>query len=414
MLKDLARELEQATGRVNISELARETGFDRKTVRRYLSLDRPPETPRRRNKPSKLDPYKPYILERLEKYPRLSAVRLLKEIQEQGYEGKITILGDYLRQVRPKTSASPEYRYETEPGEMAQCDWAECIASHPDGWERRVYCFSMILGYSRMLYIEFTLSRDILTFLECHLRAFEYFCGVPRVVLYDNLKSVVLNRKYPSTASEFNPTFVDLRDHFGFTSRLCQPYRAKTKGKVERSIRYVKENFLYGQEFSSIDELNLRAREWMDTANGRVHGTTHEIPFDRLPQENLQPFSSFPQYIFQKKYMRKVSRDSFISLYGNRYSVPWQYAGSYVDVAVQGTTVLVSSGDTAICSHLLLSGKGQQSRQSEHSEGLLKRILEEPCTNPKKKRVQRPCIEVYAVEERDLSLYDAFCEVEWR
>ena len=130
-LKDLARELEQATGRVNISELVRETGFDRKTVRRYLSLDRPPETPRRRNKPSKLDPYKPYILERLEKYPRLSAVRLLKEIQEQGYEGKITVLGDYLRQVRPKTSAFPEYRYEIEPSEIAQCDWAECIASHP-------------------------------------------------------------------------------------------------------------------------------------------------------------------------------------------------------------------------------------------------------------------------------------------
>ncbi len=102
MFKDLAREQEQATGRVNISELARETGFDRKTVRHYLSLDRPPETPRTRNKPSKLDPYKPYILKRLEKYPRLSRVRLFEELQERGYEGKITIFGDYLRHVRPR------------------------------------------------------------------------------------------------------------------------------------------------------------------------------------------------------------------------------------------------------------------------------------------------------------------------
>ncbi len=414
MFKDLAREQEQATGRVNISELARETGFDRKTVRHYLSLDRPPETPRTRNKPSKLDPYKPYILKRLEKYPRLSRIRLFEELQERGYEGKITILGDYLRQVRPTIPVLPEYRYETRPGEMAQCDWAECLVSHPNGSEREVNCLSMVLGYSRVLHIEFTLSRDIQTFLECHLHAFEYFGGIPQIILYDNMKSVVLKRKNPSTESDFHPAFVDLRDHFGFTARLCRPYRAKTKGKVERTIRYVKENFLYGREFKSLDELNLRAREWMDTVNGRVHGTTHEIPFDRLFRENLRPFSSYPPYIFQKKYSRKVSRDCFISLYGNRYSVPWRYAGSHVDVAVQGTTVLISSGGTILGSHPLLNEKGQHSRKSEHFEGLLKQIHKEPCTNPKKKRVQRPYIEEYAVEERDLSLYDAFCAEGWR
>ena len=411
MLKDLAREQEQATGRVNISELSRETGFDRKTVRYYLAQDRPPVTPRMRTKPSKLDPYKPYILERLKKYPRLSRVRLLDEIQSQGYDGKTTILGDYLRQVRPTIPVLPELRYETKPGEMAQCDWSECIASHPDGSEGKVNCFSMVLGYSRMRYIEFTMSQDLQTFLACHLHAFEYFGGIPQVILYDNLKSVVLKRKYPSTASDFHPAFVDLRDHFGFTARLCRVYRAKTKGKVERTIGYVKDNFLYGREFSSLDELNLRAREWLDTINGKVHGTTQEIPFDRLPQENLRPFSSYPPYIFQKKYSRKVLRDCYLSLYRNFYSVPWQYAGSYVDVRVQGTTVLVSSGDTVICSHPLLTGKNQWSKQSEHFEGLLKRIRDEPCTNPKKKQVQKSCIGEYSVEERNLALYDALCEV---
>ena len=154
MLKDLAQE--QATGRVNISELSRETGFDRKTVRYYLAQDHPPVTPRTRNKPSKLDRYKPYILARLEKYPRLSRVRLLEEIQSLGYGGKTTILGDYLRQIRPTIPVLPEIRYETKPGEMAQCDWSECIASHPDGSEEKVNCFSMVLGYSRMRSIEFT------------------------------------------------------------------------------------------------------------------------------------------------------------------------------------------------------------------------------------------------------------------
>jgi transposase len=260
MFKDLAREQEQATGRVNISALSRETGFDRKTVRYYLSRDRPPVTPRTRTKPSKLDPYKPYILERLANYPRLSRVRLLEEIQEQGYDGKATILGDYLRQVRPTVPVLPEIQYETKSGEMAQCDWSECIASRPDGSEKKVHCFTMVLGYSRVRYIEFTMSQDLQTFLECHLHAFEYFGGVPQVLLYDNLGSVVLKRKYPSTASDFHPAFVDLRDHFGFTARLCRVYRAKTKGKVERSIGFVKDNFLYGREFISLDELNLRAR----------------------------------------------------------------------------------------------------------------------------------------------------------
>ncbi len=179
MLKDLAREQEQATGRVNISALSRETGFDRKTVRNYLTRDRPPITPRTRIKPSKLDPYKPYILKRLESYPRLSRVRLLEEIREQGYSGGTTILGDYLRQVRPTIPILPELRYETNPGEMAQCDWSACLASHPDGSERNVNCFTMTLSYSRMRFIEFTPSQDLPTFLTCHLHAFEYYGGVP-------------------------------------------------------------------------------------------------------------------------------------------------------------------------------------------------------------------------------------------
>ncbi|NMC89511.1 MAG: transposase [Methanomicrobiales archaeon] len=122
MLKDLVREQEQATDRANISALSRETGFDRKTVRNYLARDRPPIAPCTRIKPSKLDPYKPYTLKKLESYPRLSRVRLLEEIREQGYSGGATILGDYLRQVRPTIPILPELRYETNPGEMAQCD----------------------------------------------------------------------------------------------------------------------------------------------------------------------------------------------------------------------------------------------------------------------------------------------------
>ena len=148
----------------------------------------------------------------------------------------------------------------------------------------------------------------------------------------------------------------------GSLPRLCRVYRAKTR--QSRTIIGFSENFMYGREFSSMDELNLRAREWLDTVNRNVHGTTHEIPFDRLPQENLRPFSSYPPYHVQKKYSRKVSRDCYLSLYGNLYSVPWRFAGSYVDVVVRGTTVLVSANGMAICSHPLLIGKDQRSRQN--------------------------------------------------
>jgi len=410
MLKDLAREQEQTTGRINISALARETGFDRKTVRHYLASAAPPDTPRRRTKSSKLDPYKPYIRGRLAKFPRLSRVRLLEEIQNQGYDGRATILGDYLRQIRPAIPVLPEIRYETNPGEMAQCDWSECLYTRPDGSETQVHCFTMVLGYSRMRHIEFTPSQDQQTFLECHPRAFAYFGGVPQVILYDNLGSVVLKRKMPSTTSAFHPAFIDLRDHFGFTARLCRAYRAKTKGKVERSISYVKDNFLYGREFTSLDDLNRRAREWLDVVNGKVHGTTHEIPFDRLPQENLRPFSSYPPYIFQKTYPRKVSRDCYLSLYGSLYSVPWRYAGRYVDVVVRSSAVIVRADGTEICSHALLEGRNQRSRKSEHFEGLLNQILAEPCTSPKKKQVPQLRPDEYAVEERNLALYDALFE----
>lgn len=413
MIRDRAREQQHVTGRVNISELSRETGFDRKTIRHHLSSDAPPITARTRNRSSKLDPYKPYILGRLEKYPRLSRVRLLDEIQSLGFDGKTTILGDYLRQIRPKIPVLPEIRYETLPGEMTQCDWSDCIYSCTDGSEKKVDCFSMILGYSRVRYVEFTQTQDLPTFLACHLRAFEYFNGVTRTILYDNLGSVVLKRKYPSTASDFHPSFVDLRDHFGFIARLCRINRAKTKGKVERTIGYVKDNFLYGREFNSFNDLNIQAQTWMKQVNSKVHGTTNEIPFDRLPQEKLRPYSSYTTYLFKKRYSRKVSRDCYISLYQNYYSVPWQYAGRMVDVTECNSTVVVSADSTDICTHNLLEGKNQRSKKNEHFEGLLKKIRDEPCTGSKRKRKEQPCTnDTYLVQQRALCSYDALCEEE--
>lgn len=400
MLRDLAREQEQSTGKVNISELSRETGLDRKTIRHHLSSNKPPDTPKTRARPSKLDPFKPYILGRLEKYPRLSRVRLLDEIQNLGFDGKTTILGDYLRQIRPNIPTRRD-----DPMSLVRLH----LLLHR--WFRKED--KLLLDGPRLLSCSVCRvysepgSSDIPCLSSAGLCIFRWS---DRTILYDNLGSVVLKRKYPSTASEFHPAFIDLRDHFGFIARLCRVYRAKTKGKIERTIGYVKDNFLYGREFNSFNDPNIQALTWMKQVNSKVHGTTNEIPFDRLPQENLRPFSSYPTYLFKKRYPRKVSRDCYISLYQNYYSVPWQHAGRMVDVTECNNIVVVSADGIDICTHRLLEGKNQLSKKNEHFEGLLKKIRDEPCTSPKKKkRREQSCSGDYPVQQRDLDSYDLHC-----
>jgi hypothetical protein len=229
---------------------------------------------------------------------------------------------------------------------------------------------------------------------------------VTHEILYDNLKPVVLIRRYPSTASDFHPIFTDFRDHFGFISRLCRPYRAKTKGKIERTVSYVKDNFLYGRQFNSLDDLNLQAKEWLDTANHRVHGTTYEIPAERLLKENLTPISSISPYILRRTIERKISKDCYLSLNGNRYSVPWRFARQNAVTEIRDQQVLISVDGEVVCEHPLLQGKHQISRNKEHLKGLLKEIFAQPVQRPTPKLplVILPHSDI--VEHRPLTDYD--------
>ncbi len=409
MIKELAQEQEITTGKVNISSLSQQTGYDRKTIRKYLTQCKSLDDLHRKQRESKLDPFKEHLRERLEQFPRLSSVRLLEEIQSQGYTGKETILKDYLRGVRPNPVTLAEIRYETKPGVQAQVDWSDCIYVIPDGNRRKTYCFSMILGYSRMRYVEFCTTTDLNTFLKCHQNAFEYFGGVTQEVLYDNIKVVVMKRKYPSTASEFHSVFVDFRDHYGFIAYLCRPYRAKTKGKIERAIGFVKDNFLYGRIFSSIDDLNYQARQWMEKVNHLVHGTTFEIPADRLLKEKLRSIVSIPPYLIKRREERLISKDCYVSLYGNRYSVPWQFARRNAVVEVIGNRVHIAIDGLVICEHQLLEGRHDTSREKEHFEGLLKAARDETCGKMPPIIMKVITVSKNTVEKRSLSEYDQLC-----
>jgi len=393
---------------LSISEIARRTGHCRGTVRKYLRSQVPPAPQKRSKKPGKLDNYRRYIINRLQEYP-LSARRIYREIQEKGFTGKYTIVKDFVREVRPKVGVSAVYRYETKPGVQLQVDWAECGHIEIDGAQRKLYCFTTVLGYSRMRYAEFTLHIDVHTLIQCHLNAFRYFGGYTTEILYDNMKQIVLKRAPVSSNSIWNSQFEDFFKYYGFIPRLCRPYRPQTKGKIENSVGFVKRDFLLGSEFCSFSDLNLQVQSWLSRVNSTVHGTTNEIPLERLKEEGLREFDAVPPYHNIREENRKISRDSFISYLGNRYSVPYRFAGMNSRLQISDKTISVIVGREVICTHEIHQGHGKVSRSKEHFQGLLSEILKQN-SSPRVK-----CSAVFKfvepeVEQRALSIYDAFSE----
>ena len=396
---------------MSISEIARRTGHDRKTVRRHVTGDSHlPRYKTRKKGPSKLDPFKEYIKGRIEEHD-LSAVRLHEELEKMGYTGGYTILREFARTVRKDRAIKAVYRYETAPGVQAQVDWASCGAVEIDGGVSPVHSFDMVMGYSRAKYVEFTLDTKTETFIRCHLNAFQYFGGYPKELLYDNTKNVVLKRALKSSDSTWNPLFEDFFHHHGFIPRLAKPYRAQTKGKVERAIRFEKDNFLKGRQFGSVQELNAEARAWVRRVDSRPHGTTGVPPLQRLEEERpeLLLLSDRPPYQIVQRFTRKVSRDCFVSFLGNRYSVPWKHAGREATLLVQDGTMGVLVGGEVACEHELRAGSSNIVRVRDHLKGLYKEVrsqnlLVQERGPPRQSRLQVGPV----VEQRSLSVYDQF------
>lgn len=341
---------------MSIRAIARATGHDRKTVSRWVKSHKLPRYSPRPPKPSKLDPYKDYIMARMGE-GMLNAVALLREVQQLGYDGGVTILKDFMQPLRPALKPKAVLRFETAPGEQAQVDWG-LFKYKVNGETRRVYAFVMVLSYSRAMYVEFVEKQDLETLIRCHLHAFEALGGVPRAILYDNMKQVVLGRDSDGHP-EWQARFASFASDLGFRPQLCRPYRAQTKGRVERAVGYLRSSFWPGRRFTDLAELNVQAGQWTaEVANSRVHGTTGKIPAEGLIQENLQPL---PTRLSPAAYVgeeRLVSRDGFISWQGSRYGVPWLYAGRPVLVKDTGKHLEVFSGGAQIAVHpkAVLSG----------------------------------------------------------
>jgi len=278
--------------------IAAQLGVSRRVIYHWLQtgqLDRDGSAPRvRQAPPGKLAPYQPIIDARLATYPELSAVRLFEEVRAAGYGGGITQLRDYVARVRPRPEPEPVVRFETPPGVQAQVDFA--TVRFP--WGRR-YALLVVLGYSRLLWLGFYPRQTMAAVIDGLETAFGYFGGVPREVLFDQMRAVVVEDRRPDGGRLLeNAEFLRVAAHWGFRIRACRPYRARTKGKVERPVSYVRRNFLYGRDFLGDADLDAQTRRWLEgTANVRVHGTTREAPrtrFERDEQAALQPLASHP------------------------------------------------------------------------------------------------------------------------
>ncbi len=299
--------LEQGMSRAAV---ARRLGISERTVYRWIAagqLDRemdegPVEYGPRRRRPSKLDPYKEIIGARLAEYPELSAVRLYKEVRAAGYEGGYDQVKRHVREVRPRPPEEPVRRFETPPGHQGQVDFAEFRTP----WGKR-HALIVVLGYSRLMWLQYYERQTMAVVMEGLESAFRYFRGVPSELLFDQMKAVIVedDRNRGGRLVE-NPEFVRFAVHWGFRIRACRPYRAQTKGKVERPVSYIRGNFFYGRDFVSDADLNARALRWLDTeANVRIHGTLRERPVDRYETErpHLTPLARWP-------YRRVIPRSS--------------------------------------------------------------------------------------------------------
>jgi transposase len=318
---------------VYIKDIAEQLGVHPKTVSRALSNGAPPAKERKR-RGSKLDPYKPKIDELL-KDGVWNAMVILREIQVEGYTGGMTILREYIEPKRSLRAGRATVRFETRPGEQLQSDWGE-VTVEIAGQPTKVYFEVNQLGYSRRFHFWCADSLDAEHTYEGMIRSFEYFGGLPEEVLVDNQKSAVLE---PSNQGQprFNERFVDLSGHYGFTPRACRPYRARTKGKDERMVGYIKQNFFVRyRSFESFAHLNQLAERWLaEEADRRVHGTVKEVVAERFERE--APFlKSLPAQRYDTSYLehRKVGWDGYIHVRGNRYSVPIQLVDQTIVVRI--------------------------------------------------------------------------------
>lgn len=354
---------------LSLSKIAEELGLDPRTVAHWVEKEH--FTQRKPGlRESKLDPFKNDIQRMLAAH-RYSAAQILARLREMGFEGGYSIVKDYVRTVRPRPS-SAFLTLSFAPGECAQVDWGSFGSVPVGSTVRRLSFFVMVLCYSRMMYLEFTVSQTMEHFLACHQNAFSFFNAVPKRIMVDNLKSAVLSRIIGKDPV-FNPRYLDFARHYDFTITPCGVGKGNEKGRVENGVGYVKKNFLAGLAIPDFTAINPAARHWLDNiANVRIHGATRQKPADLFEKELpcLDPLPVNPFDIATVSQVRASSQFR-ITVDTNRYSVPAEYAGALLTLKASPDRLCIYHQDKLIARHSRSYDRHQDFEDPDHPKELL-------------------------------------------
>ena len=344
--------------------IARELELDIKTVRKWLL--RPWAPQRRPGQGRSLDVWESFLRGRAPEVGFNAAV-LHRELVGQGYKGSYPTVVRYLRPWREEALRDQRstVRFETDPGQQAQVDWGSAWVWL--GEQRvRVHLFVMVLGYSRRIFVRGYLGEGLESLLDGHARAFEHFGGRTAKILYDNPRTIVLSKDESSGWVEWNATFKDRMDFYGVEIQLCRYYRARTKGKVESGVKYVKRNALAGRRFGDLEALNAGMLEWcLEVADQRVHGTTFERPVERFFRSEaaqMVAVDARPPAPREQVKIQTVPSDALVPVESNRYPVPLGWAGRAVRVHLRAEEIVLSRDGEDLVRHARLSGKHQVAR----------------------------------------------------
>ena len=327
-----------------------------KTIRKYL--DAPAQGPARRNRFSKLDPFKSNIAEWLEKDPQVSAAVIEQRLRPLGYTGGPSILQDHVRKVRPQLASRRAFvRMEPLAGERFEVDWGHFGALNYSGDTRKLYAFALVDAHSRMLYVEFTHSQSFETFARSHIHAFAAMGGVAREIAYDNLATAVA--EHDGRLVRFHPRFLGFAREYGFVPHACNPASGWEKGKVERAIGYLRQNFWPLREFLDLHDVNRQARQWLaEVANRRLHRETRERPLERFKPEALRPLPIIP-YDYRDSTEALVHKDLRLRFDGNRYCVPHRYVARRLTIKADSSAVTIYDRVEEIVSYARSWRRGQ-------------------------------------------------------
>lgn len=353
-----------------VGTISAQLGVHHSVVRRVIGTDT--MVSRGAVRPSALDPYVGFMRETLERYPKLTGTRLHQMLVARGYEGTAITVRRRIRQLglRP-TAKEAFFRLETLPGEQGQCDWGHFGTIRVGNTERKLFALVIVLSWSRAMDVYFSLDQALPSVIRGHAKAFEYFGGVPRTILYDNMKTVVLERR--GQAIRYQPRFLHLASHYLFDPKPCRPARANEKGKVERTIRYLRDSFLAGREFVDLDDLRHQFDRWrIEVAHRRTCQADRSLTVAQALEKERPRLLDLPDHRVDDALTRAVvaRKQPYVRLDTNLYSVPWGLIGESMTLSATEDQVRVIHQGQVVACHTRCWERHRVMTESSHLQGL--------------------------------------------